>query len=304
MRILSFGACFLMALSALGQEQLPMDTGGPQIRIFPYTCGAPIVGDLTRPEFIATLMDTVYPIKGSNGMGTAFILGRRRKDQPGVGDFILITARHILDVLPEDVITLLMRLKSGANAWIPMAFPLSIRAEGHPLWVTVPNSDVAVLAVKLPQGFIERLLPIDLLSDSTDLLDLWPGMPVGAMGFPLGVDGPFRFALQRAGSLTTRRVVPSLSEFWVAFPIHRGDSGGPVYTTAKKDGKRYSRIIGLVSGMVVSEPKPQDPTEDWIRVHSVDVAQVAPSNLIRDAITLLSAPASAPSLPGARPCAK
>jgi len=258
---------------------------------------APHCRAASEVELNTILMNSTFEIGGPSAIqpgktttGTAFIMIRPGKDDPLRGDYILITAAHVLDEISGDDAMLLLR-KKEANGFKTLPYPVAIRRNGVKLFVTHPNADVAAMHAFLPTELNLKFLPIQYLADDAALerVEVHPGDELFCLGFPLRID--FNgFPVLRTGTLASYPITPSktVKQYMFTFHIFPGNSGGPVYFSFTNRihggtmnlGAVDQGVIGLVSQQLSSSlPEYKDSP--------LDVAVVVPSSYIRETITLV-----------------
>ena len=80
--------------------------------------------------------------------------------------FTLITANHVLDGIPGETATLVLRQLNESKEWKRVEIPIHIRNGLTPLWKKHPDVDVAGIFVGLPTNTVRNmLLTKDLLGD-------------------------------------------------------------------------------------------------------------------------------------------
>ena len=121
-------------------------------------------------ELNRILMESTFMIQGQSAqgptLGTAFIIARPIPNtKPQRGNFVLVTAAHVLEEMQGDdaVLNLRRRVDEGTNSWVGVPYPLKIRTNGKPNWVRNPEADVAVMYINgPPDSLISSIKPVSV----------------------------------------------------------------------------------------------------------------------------------------------
>ena len=109
--------------------------------------------------------------QGQQTLGTGFIMGRPIPNQSDRGQYVLITAAHVLNGMAGDTVLLHLRRKIDENKFEHVPYQIAIRSNGQPLWTENPSADVAVMYIRIPNDIVIPILPTTLLADDKTLLD-------------------------------------------------------------------------------------------------------------------------------------
>lgn len=261
-----------------------------------------------RLELNTALMKCTFEIEGRNiqgqeTIGTAFVMGRPIPGTPHKARYVMITAAHVLNGMAGDTALLHLRRKLGQNNWVPILFPVHIRANGRPLWTQNPDGDVAVMYVPLPAGTSLPLLSTDFLADDAMLsrFDIHPGDQLECLGYPLGLaSNDAGFPILRSGRIASYPLLPTetVKTFLFDFRVFGGNSGGPVYFVQTDRlyggsvhlGQTIAFIAGLVSQQKIFSQVTSGLYERAVREVPLDLAVVVDASLIRQAIEMLPPP--------------
>ncbi len=252
-------------------------------------------------EFCSVIMRSTFKILGPNSLGTVIILGRPNAKIPGSGNFILVTATHVLEAIPTDVATLSLRIKSGDDYKLILV-PVQIRLKGAPLWVKHPQVDVAAMNVTLPKMADVTVCSTELLA--TDELikryEIHPGDELLVLGFPLGVESNSSgFPVLRSARIANFPIVPiaSYPTFLLDITVFPGNSGGPVILDTRNrvyDGTLHPGSVNLVMGIVsqelVNTERINSISETILKQHRLSLAVAVHAKFIKEIIELLPVP--------------
>lgn len=223
-------------------------------------------------------------------VGTGFLISAPRPD--GAPRVVLVTAAHVLNVMPSAEARVGWRTAEADGAWKFTPGKVTIRdAAGAPLWTQHPERDVAVMEIVAPPAFAQAAIPIGWLADDTTF-DRWrvgPGDELMALGYPHGLSAnKAGFPILRLGRISSWPLTPirHFPIFLLDFAVSQGNSGGPVFWTPAVD-----RLPG--------EPTPDHPYIAGVLVQEVqgggeglELGVVAHAQYVREAIALLDAPAA------------
>jgi hypothetical protein len=263
-------------------------------------------------ELNTVLMESTFKIEGKNALGqptlgTAFIMGRPYvhppADQTNRGVFVVITAAHVFEEMNGETATLHLRRKSGVDTWVRAPWPIQIRSNGQPLWKKLPDADVAVMYVALPQDSSIPLLPTDLLADDKMLAEyeIHPGDDLECLGYPFGQESnDAGFPVLRSGKIASYPLLPTnkTKTFLFDFRVFKGNSGGPVYLVESnrwyKGGVQMGQQIHIILGLVSQERFVGEQISSLysqeLRQYQLGLAVVVHASLIKQAIDLLPPP--------------
>lgn len=242
-------------------------------------------------------MNGTYEIMGPTARpgvvtyGTVFFMGEPLKADPTKGQFILITAAHVLNEIAGDSATIIYRKKESDGTYTKQPTAVNIRVKGVNLYKTHPDADVAVMYLPVPIGLEPVILPTNMLVDDKELesIDIHPGDELMCLGFPLSADES-TFPIIRSGLLASYPLTPTktVKTFYYNFHVYPGNSGGPVFFSYSNRtvhgstmlGTTYQGVIGLVSQEANSIlPETQGAP--------LDISIIVPGSFIKEAIALL-----------------
>jgi hypothetical protein len=275
-----------------------------------------------QPEaanFDSNLMEATFRLEGQGLQGsgqtvnaTGFLLGRPYAKDQTKGRYVLVTAAHVFDEMRGDTIIVHSRRKVGSVTWVEAPFPVAIRANGRPLFIRLPDADVAVMYLQLPSGVTPPLLPTTILADDEILkrFAVHPGDQVRCLGYPLGLQSnQAGFPILRSGEIASFPLLPteSTKTFLLDFKVFKGNSGGPAYLIdSSRDyggtvhiGETVHFIVGLVSQEALVEQKISSPYSEEVRELQLNLGIIVHASQIKKAIDLLPPPEDAsPGTPG------
>lgn len=243
--------------------------------------------DLTRGLIDATVQLDQPDGNGRRTVGTGFLIAAPRPD--GTPRTVLVTAAHVLERMPDSEARIGWRLAFPEGGWRFTPEPLRIReSDLTPVWTRHPDHDIAVMEVVAPEAFARAAIPVGWLGDA-DAFDAWqvgPGDELLSLGFPRGLSANRAgFPILRVGRIASWPLTPisAFSTFLLDFPVHAGDSGGPVFWTPSA-----RRLPGTVT--------PDHPFIAGVLVQTVEVdgqglgiGVVAHAQYVREAIALMDA---------------
>lgn len=223
--------------------------------------------------------------EGTRTVGTGFLLNAPMAN--GAPRTVLVTAAHVLDRMPEDEARIGWREVRTDGGWRFDPQPLRIRdpAGAAPLWTRHPDHDIAVMEIVAPPAFAQAAIPISWLADETvfQTLDAGPGDELLSLGFPRGLSSnPAGFPILRVGRIASWPLWPiaTFPTFLLDFSVHPGNSGGPVFRTARP-GERFPSDHPQVLGVLTQEV--------IVKEERLGIAVVAHAEYVREAVALLDA---------------
>ncbi|WP_339872050.1 serine protease [uncultured Brevundimonas sp.] len=245
--------------------------------------------DLTRGLIDATVQLDQPDGNGRRTVGTGFLVDAPRPD--GTPRTVLVTAAHVLERMPDSEARIGWRIALPDGAWRFTPEPLRIReADRTPVWTRHPERDIAVMEIVAPEAFARAAIPLGWLAEATEF-DRWqvgPGDELLSLGFPRGLSANRAgFPILRVGRIASWPLTPiaAFPTFLLDFPVHAGNSGGPVFWTP---GAR--RLPGT--------PVPDHPFIAGVLVQAVEVdgeglgiGVVAHARYVREAIARMDAAA-------------
>jgi S1-C subfamily serine protease len=237
-------------------------------------------------DFTTAMIQATSPVASAPGgpalTGTGVLVSDPAPD--GAPRVVLVTARHVLQNMPDGQVYLGLHLRNPDGSW-----RLEWRAEpsadqGRPLWTQHPAYDVAVLPVTVPPEAAEAAIPVSWFADADTFTreDVEAGDAVEVLGYPAGYAADGRgFPVLRLGHMASYPLTPrSEGTFLVDFPVVSGNSGGPVFTS-RRVGKRPA-LVGaegpqpdeFVAGIIAQQITPGgQPIALGLAVHALYVRQ-------------------------------
>jgi S1-C subfamily serine protease len=204
---------------------------------------------VAQEEFNTQMMRATVKISHDRSTGTGFILQHGK-----TGQFVLVTAAHVLNNTPGDETTVIFRKVEG-DEWKKEPTRLQIRKDGQPAWTQHPKEDVAVIAITPPENVDLPVLSTELLATDETLqrLQVHPGMRLMMLGYPHREESsPAGFPVLRDGAIASYPLLPTekTRTFTLSANIFEGNSGGPVYLALPQGPEGKSEpgtILGVVS---------------------------------------------------------
>ncbi|MHB8486049.1 MAG: S1 family peptidase [Candidatus Acidiferrales bacterium] len=270
----------------------------------PITKAPPAQNDF---ELNSVLMECTFMLEGRTAqgqqtLGTGFIMGRPIPNQSDRGQYVLITAAHVLNGMAGDTVLLHLRRKIDENKFEHVPYQIAIRSNGQPLWTENPSADVAVMYIRIPNDIVIPILPTTLLADDKTLLDfqVHPGDELECLGYPLGsASNDAGFPILRSGRVASYPLLPTATTktFLLDVRVFKGNSGGPVYlwdSNRLYHGSIHFGTVGFIMGLISQEELvPQvtvGPYDQSVHQLQLDLAVVIHANLIKQTIDMLPAP--------------
>src|SRR2546422_6466210 len=215
----------------------------PMILLLPALCiGSSFAAWAQETEFNTVLFQATFKIEGPAGpnsvtLGTVFLMS---KPIAGSTKFktVLITAKHVLEVVSGDMAILNLRRRT-ASGWQRVRYPIKIRDAGQPLWTGPDEVDVAVMYITLPAGIQIPIISTSLLADDDMLseFEVNPGEELICLGYPFGTESNSAgFPVLRSGKIASYPLLTteSTQKILFDFAIFPGNSGGPAFLSSKK----------------------------------------------------------------------
>lgn len=248
-----------------------------------------------RRDAAAAIIDATVQIDQPSGEGlrtvaTAFLVNAPRPD--GAPRTVLVTARHVLEQMPERSARIGWRVQQADGGWRFTPQPLEIRGAAlEPLWSAPPDRDVAVMEITAPEAFARAAIPLGWLAGAEDFdaMGVAAGDELFALGFPRGLSSNRAgFPILRAGRVASWPLTPvrTYPTFLLDFHVFPGDSGGPVFWTAavrrtrSDDAPDHPVVVGVVIREVIAQDQ------------GMGIGVIAHADYVREAIALLDAPKS------------
>ena len=244
-------------------------------------------------------MRSTFKVAGKGSVGTAFIIGRPVPNDTGKLYYVLVTADHVFRDMEGEQATLYLRKKQG-DEFIKLPYTLKIRRGTELLWKKHPETDVAVMYVRLPEQADIQLLPTSMLADDNmfNQFEVHPGDTLSCLGYPYSAEAnEAGFSILRSGQIASYPLTPTsqIKTFLFDFQVFSGNSGGPVYFVQSNRAYGGSTILGqtiqffagIVSQEKFLEEEVRSITETRRTKHRLSIAVVVHATLIRETIDLL-----------------
>lgn len=245
------------------------------------------------------LMRSTFKIAGRGSVGTAFIIGRPVPEDTKRLYYVLVTADHVLRELEGEQAILYLRKKQN-DEFIKLPYTFQIRRGTEPLWKKNPETDVAVMYVRLPEEADLQLLPTSMLAndDMLNQFEIHPGDTLSCLGYPYGAEAnEAGFPILRSGQIASYPLTPTdkIKTFLFDFEVFSGNSGGPVYFVqsnrayggSTRLGQTIQFFAGIVSQEKFLEEEVRSITETRRTRHRLSIAVVVHAAIIRETIDLL-----------------
>ena len=250
-----------------------------------------------RRDALAAVIDATVQIDQPSGEGlrtvaTAFLVSAPRPD--GAPRTVLVTARHVLEQMPERSARVGWRLQESDGGWRFSPQPLEIRdAALDPLWTAPPDRDIAVMEVTAPEAFARAAIPLAWLAEAEDFetAGAAAGDELFALGFPGGLSSNRAgFPILRVGRIASWPLTPirAFPTFLLDFRVFPGDSGGPVFRPGGGAAGQPPVIVGVAIKEVVSPGPMQGQPQG--QGQGIGLGVIAHAAYVRQAIALLDAP--------------
>ena len=199
-------------------------------------------------DFTTAILQATVPVAGAPGGATTTGTGVLVSDPlpDGTPRVVLVTARHVIQNIVQtsgagSPVQLGLHLKASDGSWRKEWRAEPTSDGDKPLWVQHPAYDVAVLPVTVPPEVAAAAIPASWFADRDTFAreDVEPGDALEVLGYPAGYASDGRgFAILRVGHLASYPLTPDVEgTFLVDFPVVSGNSGGPVFTSRRTDGK-------------------------------------------------------------------
>ncbi|MGX1690879.1 trypsin-like serine peptidase [Brevundimonas naejangsanensis] len=246
---------------------------------------APPEWDLTVGVINATVQLDQSIDGGQRKVGTGFLIAAPRLD--GTPRVLLVTARHVLDVMPGREARIGWRTAEADGVWKFTPETLIIRdAAGEPVWTSHPERDVAVMQISAPPAFAQAAIPSGWLADA-GAFDRWrmgPGDELMALGYPHGLSANRAgFPILRLGRISSWPLTPirHFPTFLLDFVVAQGNSGGPVFWTpaARRVPGAPAPDHPFIAGVLVQEVQSGG--------QGIDLGVVVHADYVRETIALL-----------------
>jgi S1-C subfamily serine protease len=197
--------------------------------------------DFTTAMIQATVAVASAP-GGPAETGTGVLVSDPLPD--GAPRVVLVTARHVIQNIVQTgggPVQVGLHFKNPDGTWRKEWRAEPTQAGERQLWVRHPVYDVAVLPVTVPPEIAALAIPASWFADGDTFArqGVQTGDVVEVLGYPQGYASDGRgFAILRVGRLASYPLTPdSEGTFLVDFPVVSGNSGGPVFTSRRTDGR-------------------------------------------------------------------
>jgi hypothetical protein len=285
--LLAFLICF-----QFGSPQQPAPASAPDL---PHS-----------PEINTTLMESTFLIvgppakpgeEGRNRFGTCFVMLRRLKADSDMGQYTIVTAKHVFEDIKGEQAVVMLRKLNAVGDTEPLPFNVKIRDRSRNLYTSHPSADVAAIDVALPNDTtVVQLGPsitnIDWLATDEFLKDIriHPGDELDCLGYPLGLSSnDAGYPILGSGKIASYPVIPlkRANKILYRFQAQPGNSGGPVYLAFTgrpfKDKIPFGRLMTYqkLFGLVVEKV-------DSVGNIDPSVAVIVPSVYIKETLDILS----------------
>lgn len=204
------------------------------------------------------------------------------------GKFALVTAYHVFDQMKENMVKVHWRRVDENGKWHREPSDIQIRDEnGHQLWLTHPERDIAALWVNAPDQCRENAIPFKALADEKALksYEVTIGDELLALGYPRGLSAnDIGFAILRSGRVASYPIWPvkDFPTFLMDFSVFTGNSGGPVYMSErlrKRTSQSKPDEAHFVAGILTQQVN--------LNNEQLDIGVVVHSAFVRDLLTEL-----------------
>src|SRR5258708_3076054 len=177
------------------------------------------------PEINTLLMETTFLITEPSAKpgeerlsrcGTSFVVLRLAKPDTEIGQYVLVTAKHVFEDIRGDTATLVLRKRTPTGDIDPLFFPLKIRDNGKPLYTEHPTEDVAAIDVVLPKESITFEMGANIANPNwfaSDAflrdIEIHPGDELLTLSYPICVPANTSgYAMLRIGKIASYPIVP------------------------------------------------------------------------------------------------
>ncbi|HUT61509.1 MAG TPA: serine protease [Phycisphaerae bacterium] len=201
------------------------------------------------------MMRSTCKIEGGGLVGTGFLVGKPISKQPVRLRYTLVTAHHVLAETRGNTTVMVFRRPKDDEEWERVEVPLRIRDGDRDLWQKHVDVDLAAMHVRLPEGAVPGLLPMEFLVDDEKIrrFEMGPGTELLCLGYPFGVEGtPEGFPILRSGKIASYPLLPTKKRktFLFDFTVFPGNSGGPVYWHERNPSFGGGTLIGSFQGIM------------------------------------------------------
>jgi S1-C subfamily serine protease len=215
------------------------------------------------PDLTVDLINATVQIEQPDGVdrrtvGTGFLIDDPAPD--GRPRTILVTAAHVLELMPGAEARIGWRFGSADGTWryAPEFVPIS--DAGRPRWVRHPTQDIAVMEITAPPEFAKAAVPVAWLADAStfDEYGVGPGDEMMTLGFPRGLSANRAgFPILRTGRVASYPLSPvsAFPTFLIDLTVLPGNSGGPVFMTeyaVRRPGTEHPSVP-VISGVLTKQ---------------------------------------------------
>ena len=245
-------------------------------------------------DFATQTVLATHKLFNSASTATGFFV----RAEPESKAVVLVTAAHVLSKMKGDTAIVVLRRAQADGSYLRRDWPLTIRRDDKPLWMTHPEHDVAVLRVQLPEDAEVKALPLSALATEKDVLELklHPASAMYVLSYPTRFEAnPAGFAIVRHASIasfpfTPVALFPTLLADFAAF---EGDSGGPVFVpdTRQTPEEQNQNAAPVIIGLVLSQFRHDETVNTFFEERTIhyplQLTTVLQAQVIRDTIALL-----------------
>jgi hypothetical protein len=219
-------------------------------------------------------METTFLIMGPSSRpgeetksrcGTGFVIMRQVKADSDIGQWVLITAKHVFEDIRGNTATVKLRTRNAAGDIVVVPFPLPIRDDGKSLYTEHATEDVAAIDIPFQSSTImyqlgSGIATANWLASDQFLQDvgIHPGDEMLTLGYPMcAAANDAGYAVLRSGKLASYPILPlkKAGKILYDFRVYPGNSGGPVYFSYQDRpnkghvmlGVLYQKLFGLVT---------------------------------------------------------
>jgi len=199
---------------------------------------------------IDAVMRSVVSLSGRDSSGEQVFATAFMVEAPGRNAVWLVSSAHSFNSITEDFARVNLR-RFERNIYFPLPLQVQIRRQGHALYASHANLDLAVIKIELPGEADYCVLSRDFIADERRLgrVSAGAGSQVVIPGFPYGeACNEAGFAFARSGVVSSFPLCPAsiYPVFYVDFEVFAGYSGAPVILAGSDGG-------ALLLGMVLEE---------------------------------------------------
>jgi hypothetical protein len=199
--------------------------------------------------------------------------------------YLLVTAAHVFNHIEGASCTVIFRARGTDMAFVRKEAELTIRDGKKRLWVQHPETDVAVIAMYLPEGVDVKAFEYRQIAEPKLAEDrkVRVGQDVCIPCYPAKVEANAAgWPILRRGSIATHPLTPcaKAKTMYVDYSHFGGDSGSPVVARIENEAV----VVGLVSAMLRQTDKSSTPFEERTVHTSLNLAIAVQSPFVRQTI--------------------